>query len=515
MSIASEINRIKTNISNAYDKCEAKGATIPTDKNSANLATTIDSITGGSAPSIAIKSPYADDNGKFVKPAEWDDIESIPLSETDQVLYLLYDNTLDFSWCSITVTCNTGSSICDYGRVVNGQFQVLDTETKASKSSYQRALSVDFPNEDYIVLRIRPASTNNITTISVVNWTYNGNTLPSVEQPILMRYGSLPKATSINFATRYIVSDNIMNCTSLTSLANFSQDCYRLVRHRHTGWNTSNVTTSASMFSGCYCLTDMDTDFIGWFGGGKNTTTNFMFEYVPVKTINVSLWNMSNTTSIQYMFRECNNLEKIIGIENWYLPKIGATNVGFFSGCRKLKQESGVLDLSNWKHGESNTTDKSFAAFFNGCARLEKIVLTGWNMNYATTLANMFNECLSLREVELPSIGSKLTNIGNMFIMATNITDIDFSNMTYGQITSSMAPFGNAKSLINFIPPSVINANITLSDCSLLSHDSLVAVLNSLSTLTTAKTLTLGKINLSKLSDEEKAIATNKGWSLA
>jgi hypothetical protein len=47
MSIASEIERIKTNIANAYAKCEEKGAILPTILNSANLVDCIASITGG------------------------------------------------------------------------------------------------------------------------------------------------------------------------------------------------------------------------------------------------------------------------------------------------------------------------------------------------------------------------------------------------------------------------------------------------------------------------------------
>lgn len=47
MSITSEIQRINTNIANAYTELENKGATIPTDKNSNNLASTITTITGG------------------------------------------------------------------------------------------------------------------------------------------------------------------------------------------------------------------------------------------------------------------------------------------------------------------------------------------------------------------------------------------------------------------------------------------------------------------------------------
>lgn len=44
MSVASEINRINTNIAAAYDACEDKGATMPQQQNSNNLANTIGSI---------------------------------------------------------------------------------------------------------------------------------------------------------------------------------------------------------------------------------------------------------------------------------------------------------------------------------------------------------------------------------------------------------------------------------------------------------------------------------------
>lgn len=51
MTIATEITRIKTNIQNAYTKAEEKGATIPSVKNSANLASCIESITTGGSSS--------------------------------------------------------------------------------------------------------------------------------------------------------------------------------------------------------------------------------------------------------------------------------------------------------------------------------------------------------------------------------------------------------------------------------------------------------------------------------
>lgn len=52
MSIASEITRISTNVSNAYSAANAKGATMPTSQNSDNLATTIASIPSGTIEGV-------------------------------------------------------------------------------------------------------------------------------------------------------------------------------------------------------------------------------------------------------------------------------------------------------------------------------------------------------------------------------------------------------------------------------------------------------------------------------
>lgn len=42
-----------------------------------------------------------------------------------------------------------------------------------------------------------------------------------------------------------------------------------------------------------------------------------------------------------------------------------------------------------------------------------------------------------------------------------------------------------------------------------------MVVINGLQTVTTKPTLTLGTTNLAKLTDEEKKVATDKGWTLA
>lgn len=75
MTIASEIQRVQTNIANAYTSLEAKGATMPDARNSDNLASTIDSVSGGGAAtkygvSINILLWDVDSTGKLTLPAD-------------------------------------------------------------------------------------------------------------------------------------------------------------------------------------------------------------------------------------------------------------------------------------------------------------------------------------------------------------------------------------------------------------------------------------------------------------
>ena len=63
------------------------------------------------------------------------------------------------------------------------------------------------------------------------------------------------------------------------------------------------------------------------------------------------------------------------------------------------------------------------------------------------------------------------------------------------------------------------NYTLNLLPCSKLTHDSLMNIINNLYDIKTkgcnAQNLILGYTNLTKLTEEEIAIATNKGWTVS
>ena len=109
---------------------------------------------------------------------------------------------------------------------------------------------------------------------------------------------------------------------------------------------------------------------------------------------------------------------------------------------------------------------------------------------------------------------SKCNNFQNMFINCTSLVSIDkliISEKATG--TNFARMFDSCSALENVIFEGVIAADISLGDSPLLSHDSIMSLLNCMKTGGTG-TVTLGATNLAKLTDTEKAIATEKGWTL-
>ena len=108
--------------------------------------------------------------------------------------------------------------------------------------------------------------------------------------------------------------------------------------------------------------------------------------------------------------------------------------------------------------------------------------------------------------------------LGGCFAFMTNCTDID--ELILSEKYEFLNTFQESKKLKNVKFSGTIGQNkLNLSPCTQLTHDSLMSVINCLKdyskdTSGTSWAVTLGTANHSKLTNAEKAIATEKGWSL-
>lgn len=220
----------------------------------------------------------------------------------------------------------------------------------------------------------------------------------------------------------------------------------------------SNVTSTESMYEGCSALKQ-----VPYYDLSKCTEIGYMFkDCKELEIIDVSKWDTSKVTDMSYMFDYCSKLTTIKGIKNINIQKV-SNFIHMFNGCSNLTE----LDLSKWVL----TKQCSFSYLFGGCSKLISLNIQNIDFN-------------------------KVTYITGMFSNTNNI-----ENLTFGY---------NFKFQLDF------------SGKHKITVESLLSVLNGLYDFTgngetpssSQGKLTLGSTNLAKLSDEQKAIATNKGWTL-
>lgn len=115
---------------------------------------------------------------------------------------------------------------------------------------------------------------------------------------------------------------------------------------------------------------------------------------------------------------------------------------------------------------------------------------------------------------------SKATETDFIFGYATSLITID--NLIFdenGILKGSGTEFHSCTELQNIKITGVIGQNgWNFRYCEKLTRESLLSILNALADVVYLgynRTLTLGATNLAKLTDTEKAIATEKGWTLA
>ncbi len=226
----------------------------------------------------------------------------------------------------------------------------------------------------------------------------------------------------------------------------------------------------------------------------------------------------SNASDLQYMFWGCQNLEQITQLDTG-----NATNLeSLFYECSKLKQ---IPQLNTSKA-------TNMRRMFGSCSTLQKIPQL--NTSIATDLSSLFYGCSSLSEIPQldTSNATDMSSLCSGCSKIKNIPELDVSSVKdiYRIFDGcrSLLTFGGLKNLGKaYTEQKASHSDYTLdlSQCTLLTHDSLVNTINGLYDLNLTystvgegtlykQNLKLGATNKAKLSEAEIAIATNKGWDI-
>lgn len=343
-------------------------------------------------------------------------------------------------------------------------------------------------------------------------------------------------------------------CGNLTNIVNIDS---MIMKHcKHAQW----------MFSGCGKLGNIDVsdwemnmlDAEGWSCAGIfnacssmtyfdvskwNTSTwnslNAMFAGTSIESIDLSGWVSTKNSvkgkkcsiDISSMFRGCSKLKQVIGLEK--ILDSAVNNVtSLFSDCTSLVDIS-CLDNCDF----SNVTN--IAYIFKGCTQLTTIdfnILSNYNFSKLYSMDYAFNGCSNLTTIIFPEnqncialrkVMSSLTGTKNLTDIK-NLPLINFKDNTLveGQLDYIYYAYGNIadiKDNINISFADKITAWKGFTDngyvpklfskFSAKTIDNIVNALYDYSSVGITKTLDT-KGYISKFTDEQLLIASNKGWTI-
>ena len=200
------------------------------------------------------------------------------------------------------------------------------------------------------------------------------------------------------------------------------------------------------------------------------------------------------------------------------IPKIKVQ--GDFGNFLKkiIPDENKYLDLRMFDVSEVNSLNDAFSYTEN---KYNYIDTRGWDTANVTSLVGTFATCYGISELDLSHWNvDRVTSTGRMFYYALNLATINLSNWNMTRVEQMSEMFSTCGSLTtlnmdNAILPK-IDLNIALHNSNNLTVESLESVLNALPQLSEGEShyIQLGSTNIDKLTDDQKAIAINKGWTL-
>ena len=264
----------------------------------------------------------------------------------------------------------------------------------------------------------------------------------------------------------------------------------------------------------------------------KPTSMNFRFDEYSKLQVVPSL-DFTGRTDTRNLFYNCPSLKSVGNLTG--TERVTIMN-GMFYGCSSLTtippmDTSNVTEMSNMFRGCSSLTtippmDTSnvivMSGMFYGCSSLTSIPqmdtskvtsMCGWS-------GGMFEGCTSLTSIPLLDT-SKVTDMNSMFSNCSSLTSIpllDYSSVTDLGYIFGFGSLNKLTDLGGFKDFKINASSYFLDRVPNATVESLMNVINNLYDLTanglSGKTINFGTTNLNKLTDEQKSVATAKGWSL-
>jgi len=409
------------------------------------------------------------------RPVDW---LPMPVDAPNKIAILAMVRDTTGEYAALNIVCDGGYTV-DWGdgiidNVASGivaEHQYLYTDTNLDGTlctrGYKQAMIV-----------ITPQSTGDITEI-YLNIRHSHYTVTAVSTPFLDVQVNAPSCTALqsyhaNSYCRYIERWNIIAVGSITSMYKMFYNNYSVQQYTFPASFGSVATDMSNMFYNNYSV--QQYTFPASFGSVATTMANMFYNNYSVQQYTFPASFGSSATTLASMFS--NNYS----VQQYTFP------ASFGS----------IATIMSYMFSNNYSVQQyTFPASFG---------------SVATTMANMFNSNYSVQQYTFPaSFGSVATTMYQMFYNNFSVQQYTFP-ASFGSVATDMASMFSsnlsAKTITN------LEAAVSVTLTGLLETPAIVAVFNSLPTVT-GQTITLtGLPGLAALTAADRLIATNKGWTV-
>lgn len=293
----------------------------------------------------------------------------------------------------------------------------------------------------------------------------------------------------------YYISCKNINEEYTSDCASMFEDCNNLI---HIDFKIpSKGARYTRVFYCCYNLEHTNFE-INWPNADKANQAfydNRSMSNDADSKLNVTL---PVATDVTQMFHGCKNLRYI---NNFYAPQ--AAGYGLFSVCESLESISGTIEFMG-----GNSLDSMFV----GCEKLYSPINIIIPNDLVYGANNMFQNCVSLRDA--PSLPGTIDTAMGFFRGCSSLKSIPLYKFADGIMLQNA--FEGCASLTDLGGFDGLTTSLRLADSPLLSRESCLNLFNYAGTVETTsnRAFSINATAYSRLSEEDIAIALNKGWTV-
>ena len=454
MTIASEITKLNTNLTNSYTACQNKGATMPANQNFDNLATCVSSIPTATEPTLASLTVTPSTTTQTITPPSGTDGYN-----TVQVSAVTAAIDSDIVAGNIKSGCNILG--------VNGTVtELVGTTTTITQNGTYAPTS---PSNGFTSVSVNVAGTTPSGTYTITaNGTYDVTNYASANVSVSGGGGStLITKTITQNGTYNASSDNADGYSSVTvnvsgggSFVGLNREVVNGVYEAPTTSFTFSLPSNATdigdyamyyAFAGCTGLTSVDLSSLTTVSGANamDNAFNNCTNLTSIDLSSLTTVNASGGQAMQYAFAGCIKLTSIDLSSLTTVSGNSAMQYAFY-GCTGLTS----IDLSSLETIGTNTATANYRHFsncFNNCnaltsitfPKLEKIYCTGGTTTSYGTFANN-NKVQKMYFPKLDTItygsGASSSNQNackNVFYGCSALTELHFGAANQSAIEAS------------------------------------------------------------------------------